>query len=79
MGIVNAFDPAGGANGGFVPGAGGAASLTDIAFQTIDLTDGSWTLLDPDSLVDTVTFSGGFNTVTWNTLAAGSSNYLLHL
>lgn len=76
MPIVNVFDyPQGGANGGFVPGAGGAASLADIPFETIDLTDGSWTLLDPDSLVDTVTFSGGFNTVTWNTLAAGSSNY----
>lgn len=82
MPIVNVFDyPQGGANGGFVPGAGGAASLTDLSWNVVDLTDGSWTLLDPDSLVDTtygtngVTFDGTFNTIQWNTLAAGSSNY----
>lgn len=44
----------------------GGTSLNGIPWVDIDLTDGSWTLTDPDSLVQTVTHSNGFNTVTWN-------------
>ena len=32
----------------------------------VNLTDGSWVLLDPDGLIDTVSFAGGFNTITFN-------------
>jgi hypothetical protein len=52
------------------------ASRYDLSSDLIDLTDGSWTLEDPDSLVDSVSYSGGYNTVTWNTLAAGSNDYV---
>ena len=63
--------PASGGGGG-----GGGVSLDAVSFDdVIDLTDGSWTLVDPSSLVSSVTFSGGFNTVTMNALAAGSSSY----
>jgi len=78
MPIVNVFDfPAGGANGGFVPGESSESvsnDLSDLDLTLIDLTDG-WTLEDPDSLINSVTYSDGFNTVTWNALAVGSSNY----
>ena len=51
-----------------------STGLQDIALDEIDLTDGTWTLSDPDDLVDTVTFASGQNTVTFNTVS-GSSNY----
>ena len=51
-----------------------STGLQDIALDEIDLTDGTWTLEDPDSLVDTVAFSAGQNTVTFNAVS-GSSNY----
>jgi len=66
---------------GIIGGGGGGASLYNVPPTVIDLTDGTWTLYDPDSLIDTtygtngVTFSGGYNTVQWNALAAGSSDY----
>lgn len=50
--------------------------LKDIALEEIDLTDGTWTLEDPDSLIDTVTFGSGQNTITWNA-AAGSANLVM--
>lgn len=53
----------------------GGTSLDGIPFTDIDLTDGSWTLLDPDGLVKSVTYAGGFHTITWNALAVGSSDY----
>lgn len=50
--------------------------LNNISFgNEIDLTDSSWTLLDPGSLIKSVAFSGGFNTVTFNALAFGSQDY----
>ena len=54
---------------------GKAASLADLAFEEVDLTDGSWTLYDPDSLVKSVAFTAGYNIITWNALAAGSNSY----
>jgi len=74
--IVPAFNPTTGASGGPASGGGGGVSLYDLPFDTVDLTDGSWTLLDPDSLVDTVSFSGGYNTIVWNALAVGSADYI---
>ena len=57
-------------------GGGGGVSLDAVAFDdVVDLTDGSWTLVDPSSLVSSVTFSGGFNTVTMNALATGGSDF----
>ena len=54
--------------------AGSSASLADLTPVLVDLTDGSWTLYDPDSLVDTVAHSAGWNTITWEAVTA-SSNY----
>lgn len=49
--------------------------LSALGFTAIDLTDGSWTLTDPDSLVDTTTHSTGVNQIVMNELAAGSNDY----
>ena len=46
--------------------AAASTSLFDLALTNIDLTDGSWTLLDPLSIVDTITHDGTYNTVTFN-------------
>jgi hypothetical protein len=64
------------------PGASaGGGTTTDLAAlplgDAIDLTDGSWTLLDPDSLVKSTTHSSGVNTVTFNALGAGNLDYVL--
>lgn len=65
--------PSDGAGGG---GGGGGADLSALGFVAIDLTDSAtWTLTDPDDLVDTVSHSSDVNTVVMNALAAGSSNY----
>ena len=76
MSVVNVFDPN---TGGAIGGGGGAAAsatLYNIPWgDPINLTDGTWTLLDPDSLVKAVAFSGGFNTVTFNALGSGSQDY----
>ena len=77
MPITNCFDSVTGASGGDTGGGGGGgASLYDLAFNgPIDLTDGTWTLNDPDNLIQSITYSAGVHTVVWNTLAAGSANY----
>ena len=49
--------------------------LNALPWTTIDLTDGSWLLTDLDSLVKSVSYSAGVNTVLMNTLSVGSSNY----
>tara|TARA_S200002703_G_scaffold60668_2_gene52535 strand:- start:437 stop:1471 length:1035 start_codon:yes stop_codon:yes gene_type:complete len=49
-----------------------STGLADIALEEIDLTDGTWTLEDPDSLVDSTAFASGINTVTWNAATASS-------
>ena len=73
MPVAPAFNPTTGASGGSPPAA--SASLANLPLTTVDLTDGSWTLLDPDSLVASVAHAGGFNTVTWNALGSGSTDY----
>ncbi len=73
MPVAPAFDPTSGASGGASPAA--SASLFNIPFgDPIDLTSG-WTLYDPDSLIQSISFSGGFHTVIWNELLVGSSHY----
>ncbi|MCP4091422.1 MAG: hypothetical protein GY746_16775, partial [Gammaproteobacteria bacterium] len=70
MPVSNVFDPnTGGATGGGGGGSAPATSLYDLPWgDPIDLTDGSWTLLDPSSIVKSVAFAGGFNTITFNAL-----------
>ena len=71
MPVFPVFDPTTGASGGASSGGGGGGtSLADLTPIPIDLTDGSWTLLDTDGLVSSVSHSGGFNTVIWNTVVA---------
>lgn len=74
MPITPCFDPTTGASGGAAP-AGGGGSLYALAPTIVDLTDGSWTLFDPDSLIKSVAHSAGSNTVTFNALAVGSNDY----
>lgn len=73
MPIAPAFNPETGASGGGSPAA--SASLANLTPTAIDLTDESWTLYDPDSLVKSVAFTGGANLVTWNELDTGSADY----
>lgn len=76
MSIVQVFSPTTGAAIGGGDGPAVSASLYDVPWgDAINLTDGSWTLLDPSSLVKTVSYSGGFNTITLNALAVGSQDY----
>lgn len=73
MPIAPCFNPETGASGGAPPAT--SASLYDIPFgDPIDLTSG-WTLYDPDSLIKSISFAGGFHTVIWNELLTGSSDY----
>ena len=73
MPIAPCFNPETGASGGAPPAT--SASLYDIPFgDPIDLTDG-WTLYDPDNLIKSISFAGGFHTVIWNELLVGSQNY----
>ena len=57
-----------------VAGVAGTSDF-DRAFTEVDLTDGSWTLLDPSTLVKSLAFVAGKNVVTWNTLAVGSQDF----
>ena len=72
MPVFPVFDPTTGASGGASSGGGGGTSLADLTPIPIDLTDGSWTLLDTDNLVSSVSHSAGFNTITWNTAVANA-------
>lgn len=49
-----------------------STGLANIALEDIDLTDGSWTLEDPDNLVSSTAHASGINTVTWNAASASS-------
>lgn len=54
-----------------------SAGLFDVAVEVVDLTDGTWTLYDPDSLVQSISFDSGTgeHTVTMNELASPTSDY----
>jgi len=41
-------------------------SYASVTYEEIDLTDGSWTLVDPASLVKSITISNGVHTITVN-------------
>lgn len=52
-----------------------STGLSAITTEQVDLTDGTWTLIDPDNLVDTIAIDvNGFHTITWNGFA-GSADY----
>jgi len=74
MPITPCFDPTTGASGG-APPPSPPPSLYNLPLEAVDLTDGSWTLYDPDGLVDTITHAAGWHTLTWNALAVGSGDY----
>ena len=48
--------------------------LSALGFTPIDLTDGSWSLSDTNSLVNGVSHTSGVNTVTMNAFAGGTSD-----
>ena len=74
MPIVQAFSPNTGAAIGGGDGPQQSASLYDVSLTEVNLTDGSWTLLDPDSSLKSVTFADGFNTITLNARTSGQEN-----
>jgi hypothetical protein len=73
MPITPCFDPTTGASGG-APAPAPPPRLYNHPMTELDHTDGSWTLLDPDGMVDTVSFAGGYNTVTFNAAVATSNH-----
>src|SRR5210317_180638 len=70
MPTVPCFDPTTGASGGPSDGGGGGvgADLSNLAYELIDLTDGSWTKVDPQSVIQSVTINSGVTTFTYNTI-----------
>jgi len=73
MPIARMFDPyTGGAIGGVAPGGGDGATLPD--WESVDVTDGTWTAADPggNGRVDSVAVASGETTVTWNAFTATS-------
>lgn len=56
-------------------GGGGGTSLRELAYEVIDISDGTWTLYDPDGLISGSGNVGGYNVVTWNALASPSADY----
>lgn len=56
------------------PDASGS-NLSSVGYVEVDLTNPDYTLYDPDTLVKSNTFSGGFNNVVMNALAVGNTDY----
>lgn len=52
-----------------------SSGLVNAPLTEINLTDGTWTLLDPDNLVKAISYSGGFHTITWNAASGGDYNW----
>lgn len=75
MPITPTFDPTTGASGGASAPAAGGDDLNAVTWTDVDLTDGSWTETDPDSLASSVSIAAGVNKVTLAELAVGSINY----
>jgi hypothetical protein len=74
MPIAPCFDPDSGASGG-AAGGGGGADLSALGFEQVNITDGSWTQTDPDSLVQSTAYASGVNQVVFNALGVGSTDY----
>ena len=75
MPITPFFDPTTGASGGAAPSGGGGTSLLDMG-SPIDLTDGSWSLFDPVSMIKSVAYAGGKTTVTFNAVAPSGGHVI---
>jgi hypothetical protein len=75
MPIAPTFNPTTGASGGASAPAAGGDDLNAVTWTDVDLTDGSWTETDPDSLASSVSIAAGVNKVTLAELAVGSINY----
>ena len=74
MPVIPCFDRNDGTSGGPTPcPGGGGTSLSGLTPVLVDLTQG-WTLYDPDNLVQSVTHSAGWNTITWEA-ASASADY----
>jgi len=75
MPVFPCFDPTSGASGGASSGGGGGGGggYFDAAMIEADLTDGSWTLFDPSSLVKSVSFDGSRNVITVNAVNSGAN------
>ena len=54
------------------------ADFANLNIDSVDLTDGSWTLIDPNSNVDNVSFSDGVTTIETNAITAGNLNIPHH-
>jgi len=77
MPTVPCFDPTTGASGGPSDGGGGGggADLSNLAYELIDLTDGSWIKVDPLNVIQSVSINSGVTTFTYNTFdPAGTGN-----
>ena len=48
--------------------------LSSLQLETIDLTDGTWTLVDPNSGIKTLSFEDDANKVITNAISAGTLN-----
>ena len=76
MGVwPNVLVPGRESSGGGGGGGGGGASFYGVDLIPVDLTDGSWTLYDPQGLISSVSHADGYNLVTWNALSSGSQFY----
>ena len=54
-------------------GGGGGGGYFDASMIEADLTDGSWLLYDPSSLIKNVSFDGTRNVITVNAVNSGSN------
>lgn len=77
MPITPFFDPTTGASGGAAPSGGGGGISADPSGTPINLTDGSWTLYDPLSIVQSVAYDAGTNSNTVTCNAAVATNDLV--
>jgi hypothetical protein len=72
MPVFPCFDPASGASGGDQcqsGGGGGGADLSNLSYEVVDLTDPSWTLVDPQNVIQSTSINGaGVLTFTYNTV-----------
>lgn len=83
MPVFPCFDPASGASGGDQcqsGGGGGGADLSNLSYEVVDLTDPSWTLVDPLNVIQSTSINAGVLTFTYNTFdpaAAGNAGSVL--
>lgn len=76
MPVFPCFDPTTGASGGPSDGGGGGGGgdidSGNVEYETIDLTDGSWELVDPDDIIASVSIASGVHTFTLSPQVGGT-------